>query len=132
MTLSSDERNAIVTYRLQKAETTLKEAEGNMQMEYWTVVANRLYYAAYYATSALLIHNGYQAQTHGGVIRLLGLHFVTKGLISLKQNKLYGRLFELRQTGDYDDIYFLSKEDVEGLLEPTREFIEAICSLINN
>lgn len=29
MTLSSDERNAIVAYRIQKANTALEEAQGN-------------------------------------------------------------------------------------------------------
>lgn len=89
MTLSAEEKDAIITYRLQKARATLEEATGNLQMMYWTVVANRLYYATYYAVSALLIHHGFNAQTHGGVIRLFGLHFVTKGIVSKEMGKLY-------------------------------------------
>ncbi|MBQ7531191.1 MAG: HEPN domain-containing protein [Paludibacteraceae bacterium] len=63
MSLSYDERNAIVQLRLERAYQTLEEAKGNMTMKYWHVVANRLYYAAYYAVSALLIANGDTAQT---------------------------------------------------------------------
>lgn len=132
MKLSNEERDAVVAYRLQKSEATLKESEGNFQMGYWTVVANRLYYASYYAVSALLIQKGLSAQTHGGVIRLFGLHFVATGLAPKETGRLYSKLFELRQTGDYDDLYLLSREDVESLLEPTREFITLLKSLIKS
>ncbi len=52
MKLSDEERDAVITYRLEKAYAALKEAEGNLQMGFWTVVANRLYYACFYAVSA--------------------------------------------------------------------------------
>jgi len=64
MTLSSDERDALVSYRINKALDTFAEAEGISSLGYWNAVANRLYYACYYATSALLIKNSFQAQTH--------------------------------------------------------------------
>lgn len=130
MKLSDEERKAVVAYRIQKTKATLEEAEGNMQMGYWTVVANRLYYACYYIVSALLLQNGFSAQTHSGVIRLFGLHFVKQGIVPEESAKLYGKLFELRQTGDYDDIYLLTKEDVEPLMRPTREFVSVVCQLL--
>ena len=58
MTLKSQERNDIVSYRLERARQTLKEAEDIGRLGYWNLAANRLYYAAYYASAALLIHNG--------------------------------------------------------------------------
>lgn len=64
------------------------------------------------------------------MIRLFGLHFVAPGIISKEQSKLYGKLFELRQTGDYDDFYNVSKEDVEGFLEPTKEFVQVLVGLM--
>ena len=38
--------------------------------------------------------------------------------------QLYHRLFSLRQTGDYDDTYGLTSEDVLPLIEPASELIE--------
>lgn len=131
MNLSGEERYAVVIYRIQKANSALKEAEGNLQMDFWTVVANRLYYACYYAVSALLIKNSFMAQTHAGVIRLFGLHFVTTGLVDKKYSKLYGKLFELRQTGDYDDVYLIEKKDVDFLIEPVKEFLVEIERLLD-
>lgn len=131
MTLSADERKAIVSYRIQKAYDTFNEAEGISTLGFWNAVANRLYYACYYATTALLIYNSFQAQTHRGVITLLGLHFIKTGKLPEHLGKLYSRLFELRQTGDYDDLFELTQEDVMPLLLPAKDYIESIKNILN-
>ena len=131
MTLKNEERDAIVMYRLQRAKETLTEAIGNAEMSFWHSAANRLYYACYYAVSGLLIKNGFIARTHGGVFSLLGLHFVTTGIISKEQNKLYRNLLNLRQGGDYDDWFNIEEGDILPLIEPTEKFIAEIEILIN-
>ena len=123
MNLTDEEREAVVFYRIQKANETWKEAEGIAQLGYWNAVLNRLYYACYYMTSALLIYNGHTAQTHAGVIRLFGLNFVIKGLVSKEQSRFYSRLYELRQTGDYDDLYNLTEAEVRPLIVSARNYI---------
>ncbi len=112
--------------RLDKARKTMSEAEGIARLEYWSAVANRLYYA----TSALLIANKFNAQTHRGVVHLLGMHFIREEIISKESGKFYSRLFELRQTGDYDDLFELTEEDVKPLLKPARDYIDEIEELI--
>jgi len=131
MKLSDDERTAVVVYRLQKAKETLSEAEGTIKMCYWHTAANRLYYACYYAASALLIKNGFTAQTHQGVIHLLGLHFVKTGKISKELGRFYSDIFELRQTGDYSDMIPIDEPEVKPMLEPAKSFIAEIERLIN-
>ena len=131
MSLSNEERDAIVFYRIQKAKETLKEAVGIASLGYWNAVINRLYYACYYMTSALLVYHGYSAQTHSGVIRLLGLHFVTKEIVPKEQSMFYSKLFELRQTGDYDDLYTLTEEEVEPLIAMAQRYIEVLESLLS-
>jgi len=126
MNLTDEEREAVVFYRIQKANETWKEAEGIAQLGYWNAVLNRLYYACYYMTSALLIYNGHTAQTHAGVIRLFGLNFVIKGLVSKEQSRFYSRLYELRQTGDYDDLYNLTEAEVRPLINAARNYINEL------
>ena len=99
-------------------------------MKFWHTAANRLYYACYYAVTALLIKNGYTARTHSGVFSLLGKHFVLENIISKEQNNLYGALLELRQDGDYDDWRTIHEEDVKPLIEPAENFIKEIENLI--
>lgn len=130
MNLSDDERAAIVVFKVEKTKETLRQAEGIAQLGYWNAVANRLYYACYYITSALLVHHKYSAQTHSGTIRLLGLHFVTKNLVSGELAKFYSKLFEMRQTGDYDDLYNLTEEDVRPLIERAQNYIWEIEKLL--
>jgi uncharacterized protein (UPF0332 family) len=81
MTLFKEEREAIVTHRLQRARETLVEAVDNAGMNHWHAAANRLYYACYYAVSALLVQNGFFSRTHSGTIGLLGIHFVNTGIL---------------------------------------------------
>jgi len=132
MTLQQEDRNALVTVRFQRAKETMLEVKGNMQLGHWRIAANRLYYACYYAVSALLIKNNFTAHTHAGVINQFGLHFVTKGFISKEQGKFFKQLFNLRQSGDYDDWFDIDEEDVKPLVEPAERFIAEIENLINN
>lgn len=131
MKLTNDEREAIIALRIQKTGETLKEAEGIASLHYWNAVANRLYYACYYITSALLIKYGFSARKHGGVIHLLGLHFVTKGIVKKESGQFYSKLFDLRQTGDYDDLYNLNEEDVKPLIEEAKLYINEIQKIIS-
>ena len=131
MTLAKEERNAIVTFRLQRAKETFAEAIGNVEMKFWHSAANRLYYACYYAVLGLLIKYGYTARTHSGVFGLFGMHFVVTGIISKEQNRLYRKLFDLRQSGDYDDWFYIEEDDIVPLVEPAEKFITAIENLIS-
>jgi len=130
MTLGKEERDAIVAFRLQRAHETIAEAQGNIEMQYWHAAANRLYYACYYAVLGLLIKNGYSSRTHGGTFGLFGKHFVSTGIISKEQNKLFHNLFDLRQSGDYDDWFEVDEEAVKSFLAPAEKFIETIENLI--
>ena len=98
-------------------------------MKYWETIANRLYYAAYNAVSALLIAYGYSAQTHSGVTHLFGQHFVKTGIVPADYGRLYHKLFSMRLTGDYDDTYGITEDDVMPYLDPAREFIGKVAKL---
>ncbi|MDE6286364.1 MAG: HEPN domain-containing protein [Muribaculaceae bacterium] len=131
MTLKSDDRAAIVAYRLEKAFKTINEARDIASLGYWTLVANRLYYAAYYASVALLISEGTDASTHKGVIRMIGSLFVKNGILSVEDSKLLGRLYTMRQSGDYEDLFDWEEADVGPLIPQVEDFIGRISNLIN-
>lgn len=129
MSLSFDERKAIVEFREEKARRALEQAKGVVELQYWETIANRLYYAAYNAVSAMLIAYGYTAHSHDGVIHLFGQHFVKPGLVDIKDGKLYHHLFSMRLTGDYDDTYGLTSEDVLPLIAPASELIDKVIDI---
>lgn len=129
MGLNETERKVMVEYKFQKAIRTLEQAKGNIELKYWEVIANRLYYAAYYAVSALLLANKISVKTHNGVIQMFGMKFVKTNIVDAELGKLYNRLFSLRLTGVYNDSYTLSEDDVVSLVEPTEKFILEIKKL---
>lgn len=114
---------ALIEYRLQRADETLEEARLMQQIGHWNTCANRLYYAAFYAVSALLIRDGYSASKHSGVKAFLNQHYVKTERISKEQGRLYNRLFDLRQEGDYIDFVSLDEERIEPLIAKTKTLL---------
>lgn len=130
MSLNQEERIAVVAYRLEKAERALMQAKANLPLQTWEVIANRIYYAAYYAVSALLIANGHPTvKGHDTIVRMFGLYFVKTGKFSPEQGKLYNKLYTLRLTGDYNDHYNLDEEDVLPLVSPAEELIVKVSAM---
>lgn len=74
-------KNALIAYRIQRAYDTLKEAKVMIRESFYNAAINRLYYACYYGSVALLLKYNIQTQTHNGVKTMLGLHFVSTGKI---------------------------------------------------
>jgi len=131
MGLTEDERNAVVFLRLNNAKQTLDDAKIIAENKLWKAAANRLYYACFYAANALMVRFGLEAKTHAGVIRLLGLHFVSKNLINKESGDAYQKLFALRQKSDYDDWVVVEESDIMPLIEPAEKFITEIENLVN-
>ena len=128
--LTDEERDALVKYRIEKAFGTLVEARDCAEDNHWTLSANRLYYAAYYASKALLIQNGIVAKSHDGVIGMIGQNFVVKDIVPKEDAKLLARLQNMRKTGDYDDFIEWHQEEVDPLFEKVENFINLIKTLV--
>jgi len=89
-----------------------------------------LYYAAFHMASALLLDKGFTPRSHSGVIHLIGAHFVINGLLDKSYGRLFSRLFELRQSGDYDDLYEATETEVFPYIDKTFHFLKDMESLI--
>lgn len=128
--LDDASRQALVAYRRQRAYDTLKEADLMRREGFYNAAVNRLYYACYYAAVALLVKHNYQTQTHSGVKTILGLHFISTGIISAEVGKTFAQLFNKRQSGDYDDFAFCDATLVDDLFSKAQTFIDTISSLV--
>lgn len=128
--LTDDERKALVSNKVRRSRETWEETKGIIENGYWYAAANRMYYACYYMTSALLLKNGHSAHTHGGIIGLFGLHFIKTRIISGDLGKFYSQLFELRQTGDYDDWKVVAESDIVPLIPMAEDYLDALENLI--
>ncbi len=131
MSLSDEERRAIVMYRIEKAQTALADIHKILPLGMWSIIANRLYYALYYAASALLIHTRHKGSTHKGVIALFILYYIKDGLLPKEDGVLFANIFAFRQGSDYDDFFDATEEDIQRYLPQVEALVGKIVSLIN-
>jgi len=128
--LSLYDREALIGYRLTRANETVKEAIYNADGGYYNTAVNRLYYAAYYAASALMLAYDISASTHAGVKALLSLQFIKTGKLEVEHGKTFMTLFENRQSGDYEDFVYCDLNLFNQLLPKTEAFISAIKDIV--
>lgn len=129
MSLTDEERQAIVQYRIEKSRNALAEIQKILPMEVWATIANRMYYAIYYAASALLIQDGHKVGSHKGVISLFNMYYVKTGILSVEDGRLFGNVFAFRQESDYDDFIDASEKDVKEYLPLVEQLVARIISL---
>ena len=129
--MNEESIQALVNYRLQRARETLAEIPYLNEQGFYSTAINRLYYACYYATIALLIKNDITPGTHVGVKQMLGMHFVATGKLSREMGRYFSILFERRHSSDYDDFTFSDKEEITELYPKALAFVKAIEGLIN-
>lgn len=124
--LDAESRAAIVEYRLERAHATLKEADYNTDGGYYNAAVNRLYYACYYAASALLLSREILVHTHSGVKTQLSLHFVRTGQLSIEHGTTFSLLFEKRQASDYSDFAYCDLATVQMLRPRAEAFVKDV------
>lgn len=122
----------IIQYRLERAHEGLDEAAILWKTEHYNSYVSRLYYACFYAVSALLLQNGLASSTHSGTQNLFAQHFVKSGKVLKETGELYYTLFHYRQESDYKDLYKIDKELAEPWLAAATKFIETVEGLIND
>lgn len=110
--LKEEERLDLVRYRMEKAYKTLQEARDNAALKHWNLTGNRLYYSVFHMCQALLLSEGETVRRHAGMIHKIGLNFITTGRLGSKYGRLISRLYELRQSGDYDYKFDATEEEV--------------------
>ncbi len=122
--MKQSERVEYVKYRLEKAKETLEVAELLIENEKWNSAINRLYYAAYYAVSALLVQSKINTKTHAGVKTQFFLNYIKNGKIEKSLGQIYSDLFDWRHKGDYGDFFDFTEELVRPVFKPTKELIQ--------
>jgi uncharacterized protein (UPF0332 family) len=124
--MTINNREDYIKYRYHRSEESLNEALILAQNGSWNAVVNRLYYSCFYAVISLLLKNGIETQSHEGARTQFGLHFVKTGKIDKIHGKLFTKLFDYRQKGDYGDLFDYDEKIVRPLIEQVKVFIGEI------
>ena len=124
------ETRILVQYRLDRAREALAEASLLLDSGHANTGVNRLYYACFYAVSALLLTKGLTATSHSGLRTFFHQHLIRPGLLPLGQGPLYDRLFDQRQRSDYADLVHFGVDEVRAWSVDAQAFVDAVAVLI--
>lgn len=128
--MTEDNIKDIIRYKIEKAHTVFTEAKEVASLKRWNLTGNRLYYSVYHICSALLLSNGVISKSHSGTIHLFGEKFIRSGVLPKEYGKLITRLFELRLSGDYDDLFNATEDIIMPLFPQVEHFITEMEKLI--
>lgn len=128
--LSDEERKDLIRYRIEKAYRVLDEARDNAKLGHWNLTGNRLYYSVFHMCQALLLSEGDTSRRHAGMIHKIGLDFIMTGKLDKSYGRLISRLYELRQSGDYDDKFDATEEEVSPYFEQVEHLLKEMERLI--
>jgi uncharacterized protein (UPF0332 family) len=124
--------NELVYYWMEKAMESLDAAYDELKAGRLSFAVNRIYYACFYAVSAVLLQEGFRFKKHSGVRAAFHKNFVKHGLVNRELGEFYDEVFEARQRGDYIELVCFEKEQVEDWHRQAKQFVEAIKSLIKS
>ncbi len=79
----------LVLYRMTRANETLEDARILANAGRWNACVNRLFYACFYAVSALLVRHGLSSSKHAGVRSLFNKQYVKTGKIAKDLARIY-------------------------------------------
>ena len=125
-----EETRTLVAYRLERARESLEEARILLDRGYGNTFVNRLYYACFYAVSALLLTKGLSSAKHSGIRSLFHQSIVKSGLVDLESGQLYDRLFDNRQKGDYTDLVRFDPHEVGDWYDDARRFVYVVGDIV--
>ncbi|HAF16997.1 MAG: HEPN domain-containing protein [Thermacetogeniaceae bacterium] len=100
-----------------KAANLLAAADLLAENGFINDAVSRLYYYLFYYVKALLLTESMQPKTHEGTLRLLGMHFVNKGLLQRNISLIFSKLMKYRQDADYNPSFFFTESDFKELRE---------------
>lgn len=119
----TDNRKALIEYRLTQARDSLEEAavlhQSGMSLR---SVMNRLYYAMFYTVLALLQDKELGTSKHSSAISLFDREYVKTGSFSREMSKALHRAFELRQRGDYMEETEVTSMDIDEIRPMAEQF----------
>ena len=111
---------------LAMAEEKLRAARLLLAGEAWGDASSRAYYAAFHAVSAALLSRSETYSSHAQALGAFNKGFVHPGLFPREFTLLLTRLFENRQSGDYDVTPVVTKAEAYQDVADAQRIVGAI------
>jgi uncharacterized protein (UPF0332 family) len=128
--LTIDEAKKEVTrYWSEKARAALESAKAELAAGRTDFAVNRAYYACFYSASVLLLRDGHKFGKHSAVRAALHRNYVKPGVLDARWGRLFDRLFDSRQRGDYEELVEFDPADVAQMVTSASQFVEELLRL---
>ena len=111
---------------LKRGYEKLRSARVLFENELYDDCVSRAYYSMFYAARSLLAMKDIYPKTHGGVIKMLGLEFVTSGYLDEVTARAIATAKEDREEADYGILISISREEAEQALTDAEGFLSKI------
>lgn len=111
---------------IEKAYRYLRSAELLWRDGDSASAVSRIYYAMFFCAEAALLTKGFSHSSHKGVLSAFGEQFVKSGIFSKQMGRNLNLAFEKRQLGDYESTFAFDEEEVAGLLNSAKDFVEMV------
>jgi uncharacterized protein (UPF0332 family) len=122
----------LIVHRLQRSRESIEDARILADARRWNPCVNWLYYAGFYAVSALLAREDLSSSKHAGVRSLFNLYFVRTGRIAKDKARVFNDLFERRQEGDYVDFVQFDESQVRAWLPDAEAFVATVSDVLGD
>jgi uncharacterized protein (UPF0332 family) len=130
--MKPEDTETLISYRMQRAEESLRAAVIMYEKDILSFSMNRIYYSMFYAAQAALTLKGVSFSKHAQVKSYLNRELVKTGIIPISLGRIYNKAFEYRQKFDYVDFAEPNKDLVESYLKEARVFLDGIEQYLQN
>ena len=131
MSLPVFQRIIAIDLLTEKSKRNFEQALSNSKLNYWDLVANRLYYSVFHAVNALMLADEIHTGTHKGTSAMFGKYYVLTGEFDREDGILYSRLQSMREKADYQNVFSLSEEKGKEIIAATELLNDKIYKAIN-
>ena len=129
--MTEEEKQALVKYRLERANESMKAAHLLLDNKLFIPAMNRIYYSMFYSVQALLVLDEKAFSKHGQVKAYFNKEFIKSGIFPKEFGKLFNAVFEYRQKFDYVDLLIPEEELISDYIAEAQRFIDRISSFLD-
>jgi uncharacterized protein (UPF0332 family) len=116
-------REAVLIY-LNGAREALRNAQYNLDGDFYGPAISRAYYAFFYAATALLLTLDITRSKHSGVLAAFREHFVKPGIFTIADSDAFGEAFQSRNVIDYRMLGQADEDQAHTVFESAEHFVE--------
>jgi uncharacterized protein len=124
--VTRESRKKNIAVEIARGDDSLDSARILLQAGKHADAVSRAYYAVFHYARALLLTEGTEVKTHGGVERILQRDFVATGKLDPKVARLFSTLQKFRQDADYTAEYVFTAEAAAEDIGSAETFIGAV------